>query len=311
MNSTSEIVFTLTGLTDKTELGILLFVIFLLLYITMVMGNVGIMTLIIVDRHLHKPMYFFLSNLSMVDLIFSSAVTPKMLRDLLCETRTISFVGCALQMCFFMSFATTEGLLLAVMAYDRYVAICMPLLYGILMNYVLCRQMVVAAYFGGLMNGLVHTTLVFHLNFCKSKIIDHFFCDIPPLYKLSCSNIFINVAVLVLFGGFLAVSSFLLIIISYTKIVLAILKIQSSQGRYKTFNTCASHMTAVSIFYGTAFFTYLRPSTSFGQQQDLLTSVFYSVLIPVLNPLIYSFRNAEVKYAVHNIIAKKITRHFA
>ncbi|XP_068115003.1 olfactory receptor 5AP2-like [Hyperolius riggenbachi] len=298
MNKSSVMEFILAGLTNKAELRIPLFVLFLLVYITTVISNMSIITLIIMDRHLHKPMYLFLSNLSLVDFTYSSSVTPKMLRDFLSKTRTISFIGCALQMYFFGSFVTTEGLLLAVMAYDRYVAICSPLLYTTHMSDMLCLQMVIAVYFVGLGTALVHTVLTFHLNFCKSNVIDHFFCDIPPLYKISSSDVSINSVVLITLGGLVTVSCLLLILISYANIVLAILKIQSIQGRYKTFNTCASHITAVSIFYGTVFFMYLRPSSSYAPQQDKVTSVFYSILIPMLNPLIYSLRNSEVKKAL-------------
>ncbi|XP_068115005.1 olfactory receptor 5AP2-like [Hyperolius riggenbachi] len=298
MNKSTVMEFILAGLTNKTELRIPLFFLFLLVYITTVISNTGIVTLTIANRHLHKPMYFFLSNLSLVDLIYSSSVTPRMLRDLLHENRTISFVGCALQMYFFGSFATIECLLLGVMAYDRYVAICSPLLYRINMSDILCLRMVVAAYFGGLVNALVHTVLVFQVNFCRSNIIDHFFCDLPPLYKLSCSDVSINVTILILLAGLVTMSGLILILISYANIVLAILKIQSSQGRHKTFNTCTSHLTAVSIFYGTVLFMYFRPSSSYAPQQDRVASVFYSILIPMLNPLIYSLRNSEVQVAV-------------
>ncbi|XP_068115004.1 olfactory receptor 5F1-like [Hyperolius riggenbachi] len=293
MNKSWVTEFVLAGLTNNTELRIPLFALFLLVYITTMISNMGIVTLTIVDRHLHKPMYFFLSNLSFVDITYSSSVTLKMLKDFLSEIRTISLVGCALQMYFFVCLATIECLLLGIMAYDRYVAICSPLLYRINMSDILCLRMVVAAYFGGLVNSLVHTVLMFQLNFCRPKIIDHFFCDLPPLYKLSCSD-----PKLALFFYLITISSLILILISYTNIVLAILKIHSTQGRYKAFNTCSSHMTTVSIFYGTVFFIYLRPSSSYAPQQDRVASVFYSILIPMLNPLIYSFRNAEVTDAL-------------
>ncbi|XP_018409293.1 PREDICTED: olfactory receptor 1009-like [Nanorana parkeri] len=294
MNKTSPMEFILSGLTDRTKLNIPLFVIFLHIYITTVVGNIGIIYLCITKTHLHKPMYFFLSNLSFVDLVYSSAVTPKMLRDFLSETKAISFLGCALQMYIFGSFATIECLLLGVMAYDRYVAICSPLLYQVHMSSILCLDMVGAAYFGGLVNSLVHTVYAFHLNICRTNIIDHFFCDLPPLYKLSCSDISMNVVVLIILAGLVTMSSIILIIVSYTNIVLTIMRIKSAQGRYKAFQTCASHITVVSVFYGTIFFMYLRPSVSNVLQQDRVASVFYSIVIPMLNPFIYSLRNAEV-----------------
>ncbi|XP_040178083.1 olfactory receptor 1020-like [Rana temporaria] len=293
MNKTSVTEFILTGLSDNTELKIPLFVIFLHVYITTVVGNVGFMSLNIAEKRLHKPMYLFLSNLSFVDFTCSSVVLPKALRDLLSETKAISFAGCAMQLFFFGSFAGTESLLLGVMAYDRYVAICSPLLYQVHMSSVLCLQMLIAAYFGGFVNSLVHTVAAFHLNFCRSNIIDHFFCDLPPIYKLSCSDTSMNFVSLIILGSLVSISSIILICVSYTNIVRAVLKIQSAQGRYKAFNTCSSHITAVSVFYVTVFFMYFRPSSSI-LDQDWVASVFYSIGIPMLNPLIYSFRNAEV-----------------
>nr|DBA14857.1 TPA: hypothetical protein GDO54_004135 [Pyxicephalus adspersus] len=301
MNKSYLTDFILSGLTEKTELNIPLFVLFLLVYMTTVIGNVGFIYIGIAKKILHKPMYFFLSNLSFVDLTYSSAVTPKMLHDFLNKTKVISFFGCAIQMYVFGSFASVECLLLGVMAYDRYEAICSPLLYQVHMNRNVCLSMVVAAYFGGFMNSLVHTVSVFHLRFCRTNIIDHFFCDLPPLYKLSCSDVSINLFVLNILAGLVTMSSMMLILFSYANIVLAIVRIQSAQARYKAFNTCTSHMTVVSIFYGTIFFMYLRPSVSNVLQQDRVASVFYTIVIPMLNPLIYSLRNTEVKEALKSL----------
>ncbi|KAM5132402.1 olfactory receptor 5G9-like [Mantella aurantiaca] len=301
MNKSSVMEFTFRGLTDNTQLNVPLFIIFLHIYFIIVVGNVGLISLTIADKHLHKPMYFFLSNLSFVDLTYSTSVTPKMLRDFLCDTKAITFLGCAVQMYVFGSFATVECLLLAIMAYDRYVAICIPLLYQVHMSNVFCLRMLVAAYGGGFLNSLVHTIFVFRLNFCSSNIIDHFFCDVPPLLKLSCSDISMNMAVLIILAGLFTTGSFVLIFVSYTNIVMAILRIRSAQGRYKAFNTCASHMTVVSLLYGTVLFMYFRPSTSYALQQDRVASVFYSIVIPMLNPIIYSLRNAEVKEALKRI----------
>nr|DBA14854.1 TPA: hypothetical protein GDO54_004132 [Pyxicephalus adspersus] len=302
MNKSSMIEFILAGLTDRTELFIPLFIVFLNVYITTVVGNVGIITLSLVDRHLHKPMYLFLSNLSFVDLMYSSSVTPKMLRDFLSHAKAISFVGCALQMYVFVSFATIECLILGLMAYDRYVAICSPLLYSVRMNIILCLRLLAAAYLEGFLTALIHTVSVFCLHFCRSNIIDHFFCDIPPLFKLSCSDISINLIVLVVLGGLSTVGCLILILVSYTYIVLAILRIRSSKGRYKAFKTCISHMTAVTIFYGTVLFMYFRPSSSYALQQDRVASVFYSILIPMLNPLIYTLRNEEFRKALKDFV---------
>ncbi|XP_066454963.1 olfactory receptor 5AR1-like isoform X1 [Eleutherodactylus coqui] len=296
--------FILMGLTDRTELYLPFFTIFLLIYVITILGNVGIISLIKLDIRLQKPMYVFLSNLSFVDLTYSSSVAPKMLQDLVSESRTISFLGCALQMYIFISFVTVECLLLGVMAYDRYVAVCRPLLYGAIMNSILCLQLVVSSYLGGILTALVHVGFVFRLNFCKSNVISHFFCDIPPLFKLSCSDISINVVVLFVLGGLVTMSCLITILVSYTNIVLAIVRIHSAQSRYKAFSTCSSHMTAVSIFYGTVLFTYFRPSNSYALQQDKVASVFYSILIPMLNPLIYSLRNTEVKEALKRLVKR-------
>ncbi|XP_063819397.1 olfactory receptor 8U9-like [Pseudophryne corroboree] len=302
MNKSKVTEFILMGLTDKTELYIPLFIVFLHVYITTVLGNVGIITVSSLDTRLHKPMYLFLSNLSFVDLIYSTSVTPKMLRDFFSGNKAISFIGCALQMYVFVSFATVECLLLGVMAYDRYVAICNPLLYSVVMSTIICLQLVTAAYLGGLLTALVHTSFVFHLDFCRSNVINHFFCDIPPLFKLSCSDISVNIAVIFILGGLVTLTCLVIILVSYTYIVLTILRIRSAQGRYKAFSTCASHMTAVTIFYGTVIFMYFRPSTSYALHQDRVASVFYSILIPMLNPMIYSLRNTEVKGALKSLL---------
>ncbi|XP_072280905.1 olfactory receptor 5F1-like [Pyxicephalus adspersus] len=298
MNKSSVIEFIFAGLTEESEFNIPLFIIFLHVYVATLVGNIGLIVLSIIDKHLHKPMYLFLSNLSFVDVMYSSSVTPKMLRDFLSETKTIFFYGCAFQMCVFVFSATNECLLLGIMAYDRYVAICNPLLYEAHMSRIFCLWMLVAAYCGGFANSLVQTVSAFCLSFCKSNIIDHFFCDLPPLFKLSCSDISMNLAFQMILGGLISMSSVILILFSYTNIVLAILRIQSAQGRYKAFKTCTSHITAVSIFYGAIFFMYLRPSSSYALQKDRVASVFYSILIPMFNPLIYSLRNTEVKNAL-------------
>ncbi|KAM4636980.1 olfactory receptor 5AP2-like [Discoglossus pictus] len=310
MNQTTVNEFILKGLTDNPYLNVPLFGVFLPVYIITLLGNIGIIVLIRMDRHLHKPMYLLLSNLSFVDLSYSSSVTPKMLKDFLSNKKVISFIGCALQMYFFVSFATTECLLLGVMAYDRYVAICYPLLYSVIMNNIHCLQLLTASYLGGFLTAIVHTGCAFRLHFCKSNIINHFFCDIPPIFKLSCSDISVNIAVIFILGGFVTMSCLIIILISYTYILIAILRIRSVEGRQKAFSTCASHMTAVSLFYGTVLFMYFRPSSSYALHQDRVASVVYSIIIPMLNPLIYSLRNAEVKTAllkVFRIVNMQVT----
>ncbi|XP_006892378.1 PREDICTED: olfactory receptor 1020-like [Elephantulus edwardii] len=293
--------FVLLGFRDHPELQCLLFVIFLLVYMITVVGNLGMILLISIDSRLHTPMYFFLSNLSFVDFCYSSVIAPNMLVDFWVENPVISFSGCATQFFFFGSFAGIEGFLLAVMAYDRYVAICKPLLYTVLMTPRLNVLLVSITYTAGFINAAIHTGLTFQLSFCNSNIINHFFCDTPPLLKLSCSDTRINEVVIFAFASFNELSCLLTLLISYLYILTAILRIQSAEGRHKAFSTCASHLMAVTIFFGTILFMYLRPSSSYSMDQDKVVSVFYTVIIPMLNPLIYSLRNKEVKASVGKI----------
>ncbi|ELW48439.1 Olfactory receptor 1020 [Tupaia chinensis] len=246
-------------------------------------------------------MYFFLSNLSLVDFCYSSVIVPKMLVNFWAKNPVISFNECATQFFFFGSFAGIEGFLLAVMAYGRYVAICKPLLYTVMMSPHLNVLLVLATYLAGFINAAIHTGFTFRLSFCHSNVINHFFCDTPPLLKLSCSDTHINEIVIFAFASFNELSCLLMILISYFYILLAILKIHSAEGRHKAFSTCASHLLAVTIFFGTILFMYLRPSSSYSMDQDKVVSVFYTVVIPMLNPLIYSLRNKEVKASIHKI----------
>lgn len=301
MNKSSVLEFVFTGLTDKNELNIPLFVIFLHVYITTVLGNVGIIIIVMVDKRLHKPMYLFLSNLSFVDLTYSSAITPKMLKDLLSETKAISFAGCAVQMYVFVSFATIECVSLGIMAYDRYVAICSPLLYGVLMSGTLCFCMVVAAYVIGFMTALVHTISLFLLNFCRSNIIDHFFCDLSPILDLSCSDVsFIQMETKLLTVP-AVVCPFLVVVISYVYIAKAILKMSSLLGRQKAFFTCSSHLTAVCLYYGTVMVAYIFPASLHSLTMNKILTMIYAVVTPSLNPIIYSLRNKDIWKAIKNI----------
>nr|XP_033775747.1 olfactory receptor 1020-like [Geotrypetes seraphini] len=300
-NRTSVTEFILLGLTRDPKLQIPLFVLFLLVYVITLLANMGIILVTRLDVRLQTPMYFFLFHLSIVDICYSSVTTPKTLQTLLTEQKTISFLGCAVQMYFYVGYALTECYLLAVMAYDRYVAICNPLLYSVMMSKRLCIQMLTAAYMAGFCNALMETVFTFHLSYCGSNVIDHFFCDLPPLLVLTYSDTSVNELVIFIFTVFNCSSTFLTILISYTYILSNILKIRSTEGRRKAFNTCASHFTAVLIFYGTIFFMYLRPASSFSMEHDRIVSVFYAVLIPMLNPLIYSLRNKEVKSALMKV----------
>ncbi|XP_029431443.1 olfactory receptor 1020-like [Rhinatrema bivittatum] len=309
LNQTSVTEFLLLGLTDDPHLKTLLFVVFLIIYLMTLLGNLGIILLIKQDSRLHTPMYFFLSNLSFVDLGCSSTVAPKTLINFLSENKAISYLGCATQMYFFVLFACADIFLLALMAYDRYVAICKPLHYPVVMTRRLCTQLVVCCYTLSIFYSLIQTGTTFHLFFCNSNAINHFFCDIPPMLKISCTETFINEIVTPTFAGFLTVSSVLMILISYISILSTILRMNSAEGRHKAFSTCASHFVSVTLYFGTIFFIYLRPSSSYSSEQNMVVSVFYSMVIPMLNPLIYSLRNQEVIAAVKKITYKNIISH--
>ncbi|XP_069486180.1 olfactory receptor 5AR1-like [Ambystoma mexicanum] len=296
-NETLVLEFILLGLSDDPHIQELLFVLFLVIYAVTVLGNVGIPLLIMVDSQLHTPMYFFLSNLSCVDLCYSTAVTPKAMANFLSDDKSISFCGCAVQLFSFSLFASSECFLLVVMAYDRYVAICNPLLYMVIMNRDTCVLLLSIAYSGGLVLAIMHTACTFSLSFCRSNLINHYFCDMPPLWELSCTDTSANQVLIFVIATSLGASSCGIIMTSYGYIIATILRIRSAEGRRKAFSTCISHITAVSIFFGTIFFMYLRPSSSFSVTQDKVVSVFYTVVIPMLNPLIYCLRNNEVKGA--------------
>ncbi|KAM4847933.1 olfactory receptor 5A1 [Urocitellus parryii] len=304
-NSSSVTMFILLGFTDHPELQDFLYVTFLSIYLVTLAWNLALIFLIRGDAHLHTPMYFFLSNLSFIDICYSSTVAPKMLTDFFQEQKTISFLGCAAQFFFFVGMGLTECFLLTAMAYDRYAAISSPLLYTTLMSQGLCARMVVGAYMGGFLSSLIQACSIFRLHFCGSNVINHFFCDLPPILALSCSNTFltqvVNFLVVVAVGG----TSFLVLLVSYSYIVSAVVKIRSVEGRWKAFNTCASHLIVVTLLFGTALFMYLRPSSSYSLGRDKVVSVFYSLVIPMLNPLIYSLRNREIKDALWKVMGRK------
>ncbi|XP_069086107.1 olfactory receptor 5AP2-like [Pleurodeles waltl] len=289
--------FIFLGLTDDPVLQVPLFMFFLMVYIITIVGNIGIITLICLNRHLHTPMYFLLCNMSFIDICYSSATTPKMLVNFVEERNTISIPGCVIQM--FISFALggTEVFLLAVMAYDRYTAICNPLLYLIIMNRRTCIKLMFFSYFFGSLNALTHTVFTFSLPYCASNEITHFCCDIPPILKISCSDTTLNEAVLVMVAGSIIILCLTIILVSYAYIVSTILKISSSEGRWRAFSTCSSHFVCVTLFFGTLVFMYIKPSSSHSMPRDRVASVFYALIIPMLNPLIYSLRNQEVQGA--------------
>ncbi|XP_056659662.1 olfactory receptor 1044-like [Monodelphis domestica] len=303
INFTRVTEFILLGITEKTELKMPLFVIFLFIYVFTVVGNLGLITVIRMDSRLKTPMYFFLSHLAFVDFCYSSSITPKMLGNFLYEKNIISFYACATQLGCFINFMNAECLLLASMAYDRYVAICNPLLYMVLMPPKVCIQLVAAPYIYSFVVALYHVILTFRLSFCGSNIINHFYCDDMPLLRLSCSDTHFKQIWIFACAGIMLIASFLVVFVSYMYIISAILKIKSAEGRRKAFSTCGSHMVAVTIFYGTLIFMYLQPSSNHSLDTDKMASVFYTVIIPMLNPLIYSLRNTEVKDALKKALS--------
>ncbi|XP_004437792.1 PREDICTED: olfactory receptor 8U1 [Ceratotherium simum simum] len=297
--------FILVGLTDQMELKTPLFVIFLSIYLVTVVGNLGLILVIRTNARLNTPMYFFLSNLAFIDFCYSSVITPKMLGNFLYKQNVISFNACAAQLACFLTFMVSECLLLASMAYDQYVTICNPLLYMVMMSPGICIQLVAVPYCYSFLMALFHTALTFRLSYCHSNIISHFYCDDMPLLRLTCSDTHFKQLWILACAGITFISSVLIIFVSYMFIISTILRMRSAEGRCKAFSTCSSHMLAVTIFYGTLIFMYLQPSSKHSLDTDKMASVFYTVIIPMLNPLIYSLRNKDVKDALKNVISSK------
>ncbi|XP_046922930.1 olfactory receptor 8S1-like [Lynx rufus] len=294
--------FILTGLSDDPHIQALLFVLFLGIYLLTVMGNLMLLLVIRTDSRLHTPMYFFLSNLSFLDLCFSSVTVPKLLKDLLSEKKTISVEGCLAQVFFVFITAGTEAFLLSVMAYDRYAAICHPLLYGQVMSSQLCVRLVLASWGLASLNSVIIVLLAINLDFCEAQTIHHYTCELPSLFPLSCSDISINIDILICSTLLHGLGTFLPIFFSYTRIVSTILHISSTSGRSKAFSTCSSHLIAVILFFGSGLIRYLMPTS--GSSLDLLSSLQYSAVTPLVNPLIYSLKNVEVKAAVRRTVEK-------
>ncbi|XP_040351730.1 olfactory receptor 1030 isoform X1 [Herpailurus yagouaroundi] len=305
-NSTSVTEFVLLGLTDRPELQPILFVLFLVIYLITVGGNLGMLVLIRIDSRLHTPMYFFLASLSGLDLCYSTNVTPKMLVNFLSEKKTISYAACLTQCYFFIAMVITEYYMLAVMAYDRYVAICNPLLYSSKMSRGVCIRLIAGPYVYVFLSGLMETMWTYRLTFCDSNIINHFYCADPPLIQLSCSDTFIKETSMFVVAGFNLSSSLLIIVISYIFILTAILRMHSAEGRHKAFSTCGSHLVAVTVFYGTLFCMYVRPPTDKSVEQSKIIAVFYTFVSPMLNPIIYSLRNKNVKQAFWKLMRRNV-----
>ncbi|XP_039716235.1 olfactory receptor 9I1 isoform X2 [Pteropus medius] len=290
--------FILLGFQVQAELQMGLFLVFLVLYLITMVGNLGMIVLIQSDSRFQTPMYFFLSHLSFLDICYSSVIVPQLLETLDTDKMVITFERCATQFFFFTLCASAECFLLAVMAYDRYVAVCNPLLYATAMTPQTRLGLVAGAYAGGMFNSVVRTGCTFSISFCKSNQVDFFFCDLPPLMKLACSETRLREQVIYFLAFSVITTSVLVILISYLFIIRAILKIHAIGGKAKTFSTCASHMTAVALFFGTLIFIYLKGNMGKSLEKDKIVSVFYTVLIPMLNPMIYSLRNKEVKEAL-------------
>ncbi|CAM5096022.1 unnamed protein product [Natator depressus] len=305
-NHTAMTQFFFVALSNILGLRVSLFFLVLVFYLITLVGNIVIITITVVDPALHSPMYFFLRNLSFLEIGYTSSTIPKMLVNFISEDTSISFLGCAMQMYFFSFLGITECCLLATMAYDRYVAICHPLRYTAMMSRGVCLQFSAVCWLIGMLVGVGQTTFIFTLPYCGPNRINHFFCDLPPLLKLACVDTYRNeVAVYTIAVAFIMVP-FLLILVSYIRILHAILSIPSAEGRSKAFSTCSSHLIVVTLFFGSGIVMYLRPKSRYSLNTDKLLSVFYSVVSPMLNPLIYSLRNKDVKEALRRVMARKI-----
>ncbi|XP_027799031.2 olfactory receptor 5H18 [Marmota flaviventris] len=297
--------FVLTGLIDRQGLKVPLFLLFLMIYLITIVGNLGLIALIWNDPHLHIPMYLFLGSLAFVDAWISSTVTPNMLVNLLAKSKSISLSECMIQFFAFAFGGTTECFLLGTMAYDRYVAICKPLLYPVIMTNRLCIRLLVLSFVGGFLHSLIHEGFLFRLTFCNSNIIHHFYCDIIPLFKISCTDPSINFLMVFILSGSIQVFTIVIVLVSYTLVLFTILKKKSVKGMRKAFSTCGAHLLSVSLYYGPLLFMYVLPTS---QQADngMMDSLFYTVIIPVLNPIIYSLRNKQVMDSLTKVLKKNI-----
>ncbi|KAM5185206.1 olfactory receptor 8G1-like [Callospermophilus lateralis] len=297
--------FILAGLSEKPELQLPLFLLFLGIYMFTLLGNLGMVTLIGLSSHLHTPMYFLLSSLSLIDLCHSTVITPKMLVNFVTEKNVISYPECMTQLYFFLLFAVAECYMLAAMAYDRYVAICSPLLYHVIMSSQTCLSLILGVYIIGVVCASAHTGCMIRIQFCKFDVINHYFCDLLPLLKLSCSSTYVNEVLILFFGTFNIFVPILMIFGSYIFIIASILRIRSNEGRAKAFSTCSSHIVAIAVFFGSLAFMYLQPSSVSSMDQGKVSSVFYTTVVPMLNPLIYSLRNKDVNVALKKMLHRK------
>ncbi|XP_047622010.1 olfactory receptor 7C1-like [Phacochoerus africanus] len=301
-NQTSVLEFLLLGLSQDSEQQPILFGLFLSMFVVTVVGNLLIILAISSDPHLHTPMYFFLSNLSLADICFTSTTIPKMLVNIQTQRKAISYVGCITQMYFFMVFGVMDTFLLTLMAYDRFVAICHPLHYMVIMNPRLCGLLVLVSWFISVSYSLIQSLLMLRLSFCSNWEIPDFYCELAQALTLACSDTLVNYILLYLVTGFLGIVPFSGILCSYTRIVFSILRIPSAHGKYKAFSTCASHLSVVSLFYGTGLGVYLSSESS--SWRGMVASVMYTVVTPMLNPFIYSLRNRDIKRALQKLLGR-------
>nr|XP_006989763.1 olfactory receptor 8K3-like isoform X1 [Peromyscus maniculatus bairdii] len=293
--------FILMGITDRPELQAPFFVMFFLIYVASVVGNLGMIILTTLDERLQTPMYFFLRHLAFIDFGYSTAVGPKLLVNFVTNENTIPYNWCALQLALFIFFIISELFVLAAMAYDRYVAICSPLLYTVIMSQKVCWVLVTIPYLFSAFLSLITTIKIFISSFCGHKVISHFYCDSLPLLTLICSGTHDIELIILIFSAFNLVSSLSVVLVSYILILVAIIRMNSAEGRHKAFSTCGSHLTVVVVLYGTLFFMYVQPKSSHSFETDKMASVFYTLVIPMLNPIIYSLRNKEVKGALQKL----------
>ncbi|XP_028635164.1 olfactory receptor 8K5-like [Grammomys surdaster] len=300
-NVTMPTEFILMGVTQTAELKLPLFAVFLAIYAITVVGNLGMIILTKLDSRLHTPMYFFLRHLAFIDLGNSTAICPKMLVNFVVDQNTITYYACATQMACFIMFIVSELSILSSMAYDRYVAICNPLLYSAVMSQRRCQVLVGIPYLYSTFQALLFPIKYFTLSFCGTNIISHFYCDVVPLLPLICSHVEETELLTILFSAFNLISSLLVVLLSYMLILLTICQMHSAEGRKKAFSTCGSHLTVVVVFYGSLLFMYVQPKSAHSFEYDKMASVFYTLVIPMLNPLIYSLRNKEVKNAFHRV----------
>ncbi|XP_053902685.1 olfactory receptor 14A16-like [Malaclemys terrapin pileata] len=300
-NRTIVTEFLLLGFSEVRELQILHFVVFLVSYLSALVGNLLIIMVVALNNHLQTPMYFFLVNLSILDLGSISVTIPKSMANYILNTRSISYAGCVSQVFLFVFFTEADFAFLTVMAYDRYVAICKPLHYETVMNRRACVQMAASAWISGILYSVLHTGNTFALTFCGGNMVDQFFCEIPHLLKLSCSDSYLSEVGVLAFSACLLLGCFVFIIVSYVQIFKSVLRIPSEQGRHKAFSTCLPHLTVVSLFVCTGAFAYLKPTSSSTSALDLMVAVLYSVVPPMMNPIIYSMRNKEIKGALRKL----------